>query len=129
MRRILPVIALSAVITAGLSACGGGSGDSSSPPPAPAMMADDAARLADQAAFGPTPTLVAQISQQGSAWIDAQIQTPPTGYPALTVVSPNVAIGCPATLPTGNTCVRDNYSAFPIQRVFFQNALSGPDQL
>jgi len=26
----------------------------------------------------------------------------------------------------GNTCVRDNYSAFPIRRVFFQNALSGP---
>lgn len=34
MRRILPVIALVAVITVGLSACDGGSGDSSSPPPA-----------------------------------------------------------------------------------------------
>ena len=42
----------------------------------------DASRLADQAAFGPTPALVAQISQQGSAWIDAQIQTPTTGYPS-----------------------------------------------
>lgn len=92
-------------------------------------MGDDALRLADQAAFGPTPTLVAQISQQGSAWIDGQIQVPATGYPALTTVSPNPAVGCPPTLPTGNTCFRDNYSAFPIQRLFFQNALTGSDQL
>jgi uncharacterized protein (DUF1800 family) len=121
-----------------LVACGGGGSSSTGASPASsggststatAIMGDDALRLADQAAFGPTPALVAQISQQGSAWIDSQIQTPATGYPALTVVSPNPATGCPATLPAGNTCFRDNYSAFPIQRVFFQNALTGSDQL
>ncbi len=136
--EFLKASVLAPLVALGLVACGGGgsgTGAGPAPPssgggqPPAAMTADDASRLADQAAFGPTPTLVAQISQQGSAWIDAQIQAPPTGYPALTVVSPNVAIGCPATLPAGNTCVRDNYSAFPIRRVFFQNALNGPDQL
>jgi uncharacterized protein (DUF1800 family) len=117
-----------------VAACGGGGSSASSPPSggatAPsAMSADDASRLADQAAFGPTPTLVAQIALQGSAWIDAQLQAPATGYPTLPVVSSNFAVGCPSTLPAGNTCGRDNYSAFPIQKVFFQNAVSGADQL
>jgi uncharacterized protein (DUF1800 family) len=125
--------ALAVVVPLVLVACGGGGGSSASSSgstsTATAIMGDDALRLGDQAAFGPTPTLVAQISQQGSAWIDGQIQVPATGYPALTTVSPNPAVGCPPTLPTGNTCFRDNYSAFPIQRVFFQNALTGSDQL
>jgi uncharacterized protein (DUF1800 family) len=130
---------LALVVTLMLAACGGGGGSASTGAgssttgggaPAPmTITGDDAARLADQAAFGPTPALVAQISQQGSAWIDGQIASPATGYPALPVVDPNVAVGCPPTLPAGNTCARDNYSAFPIQRVFFQNALSGSDQL
>jgi uncharacterized protein (DUF1800 family) len=130
--------ALAPLVLLVLAACGGGGGSGAgagSPTPtggAPgpaAITGDDAVRLADQAAFGPTPALVAQISQQGSAWIDAQIATAATGYPTLPVVSPNVAVGCPSTLPAGNTCARDQYSAFPIQRVFFQNALSGSDQL
>jgi uncharacterized protein (DUF1800 family) len=131
---LIQVSALALLVPLVLAACGGG-GSSASPatpggaPAAAAIQGDDALRLADQAAFGPTPALVAQISQQGSAWIDGQIATPSTGYPALPVVNPNVAIGCPPTLPAGNTCARDNYSAFPIQRVFFQNALSGSDQL
>ena len=139
MESSLKASVLALAVLLALAACGGGgsssgtgAGSSSSgggTPTGQAMKGDDASRLADQAAFGPTPALVAQISQQGSAWIDAQIQTPTTGYPSLAVVSPNVAIGCPSTLPAGNTCVRDNYSAFPIRRVFFQNALSGPDQL
>jgi len=139
MESSLKASVLALAVLLALAACGGGgsssgtgAGSSSSgggTPTGQAMKGDDASRLADQAAFGPTPALVAQISQQGSAWIDAQIQTPATGYPSLAVVSPNVAIGCPSTLPAGNTCVRDNYSAFPIRRVFFQNALSGPDQL
>jgi len=93
------------------------------------VTGDDALRLADQAAFGPTPELSAQIAQQGLGWIDNQLQMAPIGYPALSAVSTNSAVGCPSTLPAGNTCYRDNYTAFPIQRVFFQNAVGGPDQL
>jgi uncharacterized protein (DUF1800 family) len=140
MGNSLKASALGLLVPMALVACGGGGGSTPSSsggspssgggtPPAVAIQGDDASRLADQAAFGPTPGLVAQIAQQGSAWIDSQIQTPATGYPALTVVSSNPATGCPPTLPAGNTCFRDNYSAFPIQRVFFQNALSGADQL
>jgi len=93
------------------------------------MKGDDASRLADQAAFGPTPALVAQISQQGSAWIDAQIQTPGDRLSELGGREPECRDRLPVDPSGGNTCVRDNYSAFPIRRVFFQNALSGPDQL
>jgi len=108
-----------------LSACGAGSGQQGGT----AITGDDAVRLANQATFGPTPALVAQLAKEGSAWIDAQIQAAPTSYPALTAVSPSVAVGCPATLPAGNTCIRDLYSAFPVQRAFFQNAVGGADQL
>ena len=113
------------VVLAG-AACRGGS---SSPGGAVAMNADDAARIAEQGAFGPTPGLTAQIAQQGAAWIDGQLRAPATGYPTLPAVSNSTAVGCPSTLPAGNTCFRDNYTAFPIQRVFFQNAMGGADQL
>ena len=105
-------------------------GNSGSIPGAVAPMAitgNDALRLAEQAAFGPTPDLVAQISAKGPAWIDEQINTPATGYAAMAPVSTNGSATCP---PTGSpTCFRDKYTAFPIQLTFFQNALTGPDQL
>jgi len=137
MGNICKAIALARVAPLVLAACGGGgsstgsgsTGGGGGAPPPVVITGDDASRLADQAAFGPTSALVGQISRQGPAWIDSQIQTAATGYPALTAVSPNPAVGCPSSLPAGNTCRRDNYSAFPIQRVFFQNALTGPDQL
>ncbi|HTP49255.1 MAG TPA: DUF1800 domain-containing protein [Anaeromyxobacteraceae bacterium] len=126
-RRSLARAASAAGLLLAGAACHGGS--SAAGAPAVPITGDDALRLADQAAFGPTPALAAQISQQGSAWIDGQLRTPATGYPALPPVSPSVAVGCPSSLPAGNTCARDNYSAFPIQRAFFQNAVSGADQL
>ena len=92
-----------------------------------AITGNDALRLAEQAAFGPTPELVALINAKGSAWIDDQINTPATGYAAMPPVSTNGSATCP---PTGSpTCFRDKYTAFPIQLKFFQNALAGPDQL
>ncbi len=122
-----------------LGACGGGGGGGgggtgSAAPPSSTSSAQqitgtDAQRLAEQAAFGPTNELVAQISAQGSAWIDAQISTPATGYPPIAAITNDSAVYCPATLPAGNTCYRDNYEAFPLQLWFFQNAINGPDQL
>lgn len=110
----------------GAAAAGIGTNPSKGADPV-AITGYDALRLAEQAAFGPTPELVAQISAKGSAWIDEQIRTPATGYAAMAPVSTNGSATCP---PTGSpTCFRDKYTAFPIQLRFFQNALTGPDQL
>ncbi|MGA2550758.1 MAG: DUF1800 domain-containing protein [Burkholderiaceae bacterium] len=121
-----------------LVSCGGGGGGGSSSSAGTSSTAAsathytqaDATRLADQAAFGPTPELVAQIESEGSAWIDAQISTPPTGYPALAPLDPTTN-ACPSPALPGQDpqCYRDVYTAFPVQRAFFQNSLTGKDQL
>jgi len=77
----------------------------------------------------PHAALVHRSTQQGSAWIDAQIQTPATGYPSLAVVSPNVAIGCPSTLPAGKHLVCATNTVRSRSGACFSECLSGPDQL
>ena len=134
-----------------LSACGGGGssdagakdslqragGGGTTTPPGPVtptppqgstMSVADAIRLLDQASFGPTPTAIADVQQAGAAdWVDAQMAMPTTGYAAVAYVDPNSAVGCPTGAVA--TCYRDNYTAFPLQRQFFQNALVAQDQL
>lgn len=131
------------VLIMGLTACGGGGGGSGGSDPVlvatpsaldPGRVATatpiagvNAARLAEQAAFGPTPALLASIETRGSGWIDDQINTRASSYSALAAVSTDANATCP---PSGSsTCFRDKYTAFPIQLQFFQNAISGPDQL
>jgi uncharacterized protein (DUF1800 family) len=124
-----------------LAACGGGgggsgssgsssSGSGSTEAAATTYTQQDATRLADQATMGPTPALVQQIMSTGPAWIDKQIATPPTGYPTMTALNPQTNY-CPNPALPGQDpqCYRDLYTAFPIQRAFFQNALNGQDQL
>jgi uncharacterized protein (DUF1800 family) len=124
-----------------LAACGGGGGSSgssgssssgsgSTEAAATTYTQQDATRLADQATMGPTPALVQQIMSSGPAWIDKQIATPPTGYPTMTALNPQTNY-CPSPALPGQDpqCYRDVYTAFPIQRAFFQNALNGQDQL
>ena len=98
----------------GSSASGGGTGSFST---------FDAQRLIDQATFGPTPALVTQVAAQGLSWIDAQIATPASGY-AVILPSSNVCAS-----PVTSQCNRDNFAPFPIQLQFYQNALTGTDQL
>ncbi len=98
--------------------------------PAPAVTpitGTDAQRLAEQAAFGPTPALVSQIAALGSGWIDAQLATPSTGYAPMTPIVDSVTGYC--TLNADVTCPRDYFSAFPVQLQFFRNAVYAPDQL
>ena len=131
-----------------LAACGGGgssstdakdalqkTGGAAPGPSGPAspilpqtLSAADATRLLDQATFGPTPAAVAEAQNAGAgAWVDAQLATAATGYPAIDYIDPNSAVGC----PTGSvsTCFRDNYTPFPLQLVFFRNGMTGADQL
>jgi uncharacterized protein (DUF1800 family) len=89
-----------------------------------ASFSSDILRLTEQATFGPTPALVAHVQDVGiSAFVDEQLAAPLTPYPTL----PPMPSQAPATC-TG-TCLRDNYTMYPLQQHFFQNALQGDDQL
>jgi len=98
-------------------------GAQTSPPPDTA----DVQRFLDQATWGPTPELVDHVRSVGfQAFLDEQFNAPMTGYPTLQLY--------PTTrdqdaCPNGSTCVRDNYTMYPLQTRFFRNALYGEDQL
>ena len=95
----------------------------SNPPPDTA----DIQRFLEQATWGPTPELVAHVRAVGfDAFLEEQFNAPMTGYPTLELY--------PTTrdqeaCPNGSTCVRDNYTMYPLQTRFFRNALYGQDQL
>ena len=117
-----------------LSACGdggGGSGSGTAGAQASNVQPADAVRMADQTSFGATEASAAEIQQAGfDAYLNAQFNTPATGYPDLVNkdVDPNSSVTCPSTGAPPN-CYRDNYTAFPVQLKFYQNALTSPDQL
>jgi uncharacterized protein (DUF1800 family) len=90
----------------------------------------DWARFLDQATFGARPQDVDAWKQQGmDGWIKAQAALPATQYPNLTPYPQNSNTGCPGTGAAQTACLQQNYSMYPLQVQFFQNALSAPDQL
>lgn len=108
------------------------------PLPCSSMTDADAARFLEQATFGPTASGIADVKRLGMAgWINNQFSIPKTGYPAPGGGSwPYVPESQPTSCTSdGNSssaasiCARDNYSLFQVQRQFFQNAISGQDQL
>jgi len=111
-----------------------GSAGSTITPVAAAISFTDAARLLEQATFGPTPSEVRRVAALGfDGYIAEQIAKPATGYSGFTYVPLLAAASCQhnaaAPASTASICARDNYSAFQVQRQFFENALTGPDQL
>lgn len=94
----------------------------------------DAARLLEQAAWGPTEALLAHVRDVGAArFIDEQLAMPSTRYTAFAPVPANRPDTCvddrtpPARMDS--FCARDNYTLFQLQREFFRNAVNAPDQL
>ncbi|MBV9744314.1 MAG: DUF1800 domain-containing protein [Acidobacteriia bacterium] len=82
---------------------------------APAISDRAAERLLDQAAWGPTPADIHHLQQIGiSGWLDEQFQAPPSYLP---------------DQPILNSAGKTNTDFTPLQRAFFQNVVSGPDQL
>jgi uncharacterized protein (DUF1800 family) len=138
---------LLAAVLLTLGACGGGGGDGSSsttstttPPDGTTgtgpvtLSANDAQRLLEQATFGPTPSEVTRVAALGfDAYIAQQEATPATGYVGFTYVPHTAPASCKndPTAPTSaaSICARDNYSLYQVQRQFFENALTAPDQL
>ena len=111
-------------------------------PPPPPGGPTDVYRLLNQATFGFSQSEAARVTNLGiSGWIDDQFTQPQSAYPdaSYTVLQlatsatctnrdPVTNVGLPASDPR-NICYRDNLTPARVQRDFFTNAVSGPDQL
>src|SRR5580704_656306 len=74
-----------------------------------------AARFLDQATWGATPASIAEVEKQGfSAWLQAQFALNTSDLP---------------DQPLLNAAGKNNDNLAPVQAAFFQNAVSGQDQL
>jgi uncharacterized protein (DUF1800 family) len=88
-----------------------------------------AAQYLELSTFGPNPALIAHVQSIGfPAFLNEQFVQQPSNYPTLPLQPTTVPVTC-----TG-TCVRDNYSMYPVQLTFFtsalgQNGLGDQDQL
>jgi uncharacterized protein (DUF1800 family) len=82
----------------------------------PSVMGDRAAaRFLDQATWGPTPASVASLEQMGVAnWLASQFSTPLSDLPDQAILASNG---------------ESNNNLAPVQAAFFQNAVTGQDQL
>ena len=95
----------------------------------------DTVRFLEQASWGPTPAEVARVKAMGfNAWLNEQfaapVQNPAKGsdYPDLVFPNDDPNVQCPSP-GSGAECGRDFFTMYPVQRTFFTNALTAPDQL
>jgi uncharacterized protein (DUF1800 family) len=96
-------------------------------------LSGDRLRFIEQATFGANPTLEMRIRRIGiSTWISEQMEEkrdtngairystmPYPNLPPQQTIPPTTCVG---------TCLRDNYSMYPLQNWFFREALYGEDQ-
>jgi uncharacterized protein (DUF1800 family) len=136
---------------------GGGLPDDSAPSPAPAtppgaatpltlaqfqavagapaaVAGSDGVRFLEQATWGATDADLAHLRAIGiQAYLNEQFNLPPanvakgSNYPDLTFPVDDPNQGCPSGSPA--TCIRDNYSIYPVQTTFVTNSLTRQDQL
>jgi uncharacterized protein (DUF1800 family) len=92
--------------------------------------ATDGIRFLEQATWGPSDADLAHVRSIGyAAWLSEQFNTAPqfsatqSDYPAIPLYPINQPTPCDAT------CLRDNYTLYPLQKQFFTNVLTQPDQL
>ena len=90
----------------------------------------DGLRFLEQTTWGPTDADLTHLRSMGMLpYLNEQFNTPPvfssvqSDYPA----TPPYPINQPS--PCDATCVRDNYTLYPLQKQFMTNALTQPDQL
>ncbi|HZG54490.1 MAG TPA: DUF1800 domain-containing protein [Pyrinomonadaceae bacterium] len=95
---------------------------------ASASTTADTVRFLEQATWGPTSAEVARVRAAGlRAYLNEQFNAPVLGYPSMPLYPTDSALGCPSGATQAN-CLRDNYSMYPLQVKFFQNALAGGAQ-
>jgi len=90
----------------------------------------DGLRFLEQTTWGPSDADLAHLRSIGMLpYLNEQFGTPPvfpsvqSDYPATPLYPINQPSPCDAT------CVRDNYTLYPLQKQFVTNALTQPDQL
>jgi len=94
----------------------------------PYSARQDVIRFLEQATFGPSDALIAHVQAVGlDGYLQEQFAAPASTYPSLPEKPQSAKVGCPAG--SSATCLRDNYSMYPLEVQFFRNALSGEDQL
>jgi uncharacterized protein (DUF1800 family) len=98
------------------------------------MAQRDAVRLADQATFGATEALIAQMRSQGAAsWVQAQIGTSGSRYSSGNGDAVHTDVQsvffCDRAPYAGTNCWRDWFSSDPLGWDFYRNAMTQPDQL
>jgi uncharacterized protein (DUF1800 family) len=98
------------------------------------MTQRDAVRLADQATFGATETLIAQMRTQGAAaWVQAQLATTGSRYTSGNGdglhTDVQAVFFCDRAPYAGTNCWRDWFSTQPLVWDFYRNAIAQPDQL
>jgi len=89
---------------------------------------NDVVRFLEQATFGPTPELARHVQSIGiERYLDDQFALRGSFYPVLPQMPADTTAGCPDG--SLSTCLRDNYTMYPLQVRFFQNALGQDDQV
>jgi hypothetical protein len=79
------------------------------------VSARAAARLLDQATWGPTPAAITEVQQLGiDGWLSAQFELNTSDLPDQPILGANG---------------KSNNDLRPVQAAFFENALTGKDQL
>ena len=88
-------------------------------------------RLADQASFGPTEALVAEIRTKGAArWVAEQMSAPKSRYTSGGSGAVHQYTGSGGFCDgRGENCWRDWSSSIPLVWDFYRNAVEKPDQL
>lgn len=83
-----------------------------------------AARFLEYSTWGSNQYWISYLETVGfQRFLEWQFTMPPSGYPAMPLVPTNIPAECDAT------CRRDNYTLYPLQNRFYQNALYSQDQL
>jgi uncharacterized protein (DUF1800 family) len=140
--RILTGAGLAAVLLL-ITACGGGAASSGgstsggttgtgSDLPDVATTQRDAVRLADQATFGATESLLSTLKTQGAAkWLQQQMRQDVSRYSlgGDQRVHQHTSQSTGFCDTRGDTCWRDWYSSTPLLWDFYRNAVTQPDQL
>lgn len=99
--------------------------------PEVAITPEEAARLAKQASFGPTPELISAIvaRKSAAAWLDDQFALSSSTYADLAAKA-TPGNFCSALKATElDNCNRDNFSATQVQMRFYADAIGQDDQL
>ncbi len=113
---------------AALAACGGAASEKAEVPP---VSDRDAVRLADQASFGPTPALLADIHGRGiEGWVNSQMALGKSRYTSGQGDEVHRHAGAGKFCDTqDSSCLREAESTSPLLGDFYRNALTQPDQL